>query len=85
MLIEAKDKREKWMANKKDKEAKEKLLKAFKNLKREFYDPPTIENKKREEHLNNEAMIALTIIDAKMFDNGILGQVRKESQQQRAF
>jgi len=74
MLSEAKEKRVNWMNNKKDKEAKEKLLKAFKNLKRDFYQPPTIENKRREELLNNEAMIALSIIDGKMFDRGVLGE-----------
>ena len=74
MLLDAKEKRIKWMDNKKDKEAREKLLKNFKTIKREFFQPPTIETKDREAKLGSEAMIALSIIDGKMFDKGILGQ-----------
>lgn len=56
--------------NSKDKEAKEKITKAFKNLRREFFMPPTIENTYREAQLNSEANIALSIIDGMMFSKG---------------
>ena len=62
-----------WL-NSKDKEAKEKLMKNFKNLRREFYMPPTIENTYREAQLNSEASIALSIIDGMMFSKGVLGR-----------
>ena len=62
-----------WL-NSKDKEAKEKLMKNFKNLRREFYMPPTIENTYRESQLNSEANIALSVIDGMMFSKGILGR-----------
>ena len=62
-----------WMGSK-DKDAKEKLTKSFKNLRREFYMPPTIENTYREAQLNSECNIALSIIDGIMFHHGILGR-----------
>ncbi len=63
----------KWMKSK-EVDAKEKLAKAFKNLRRDFYTPPTIENVFRETQLNSEANIALSIIDGKLFSRGILGR-----------
>ncbi|GMI01243.1 hypothetical protein TrVE_jg13778 [Triparma verrucosa] len=62
-----------WL-NSKDKDAKEKTTKAFKNLRREFYMPPTIENTYREAQLNSECNIALATIDGIMFSKGILGR-----------
>ena len=50
------------------------LIAAFKNLRREFYMPPTIENTYREAQLNSECNIALAIIDGIMFHHGILGR-----------
>jgi hypothetical protein len=62
-----------WLASK-EQDAKERMAKSFKELKREFYQPPTIETVYREEMLQSEANIALAIIDGKLFARGLLGQ-----------
>jgi len=62
-----------WLKSK-EQDAKERMSKSFKELKRAFYQPPTIETAHREEMLQSEANIALAIIDGKLFAQGILGQ-----------
>mmetsp|Transcript_51985 Transcript_51985/g.62532 ORF Transcript_51985/g.62532 Transcript_51985/m.62532 type:complete len:784 (-) Transcript_51985:69-2420(-) len=51
--------------------AKEVLLKQFKDLERDFYMAPSVENRERERMLKSNANICLAVLDGKLFDKGI--------------
>lgn len=63
---------EKFLNDKKDKDAKDRILKQLTDTKREFYEPPSIDNKEREAFLCDPGNIALAQIDSRLFALGLL-------------
>ena len=63
---------QKFLSDKKDKDAKDRILKAMVDTKEEFFQPPTLENKVREAFLCEPGNIALALIDSRLFEKGLL-------------